>query len=187
MSASSVKEPLPFVRAALAALLLAVCLTALSFVGIQQAWATEDPANRAAAPAEAQPCAAVYENADGSGCTLVFQASATPQASADLGPLMQTVSLGSTFTAQPTYAGLPLTAVFAEAGTICPQVTKLSFANCEHLASVDLTELSLPALTDANRLFADCHELSSLNFGSLDTARVTTMAEMFAKIGRAHV
>ncbi|MEE0706385.1 MAG: hypothetical protein UCH28_08400, partial [Adlercreutzia sp.] len=115
MSAPSVKESLPFARAALAVLLLTVCLAALSWVGIQQAWATEDSANRAAAPVESQPCAAVYETADGNGCTLVFQASATPQTSADLGPLLQTVSLGNTFTAQPTYGGLPLTAIFAEA------------------------------------------------------------------------
>lgn len=121
MNTSSAKEPLPFARAALAVLLLAVCLAALSCFGIQRAWAAEDTANRPATAVESQPCAAVYETADGNGCVLVFQASETPQASADLGPLLQNIFLGSTFTAQPSYAGLPLTAVFAEAGTTCPR------------------------------------------------------------------
>ena len=53
------------------------------------------------------------------------------------------------------------------------------FSNCKNLSSLDLSNFNTEKVTDMNKMFYDCNKLSSLDLSNFNTEKVTNMSGMF--------
>ena len=53
------------------------------------------------------------------------------------------------------------------------------FSNCKNLSSLDLSNFNTEKVTDMNKMFYNCNKLSSLDLSNFNTEKVTNMSGMF--------
>ena len=58
------------------------------------------------------------------------------------------------------------------------------FSNCKNLSSLDLSNFNTEKVTDMNKMFYKCNKLSSLDLSNFNTEKVTDMNKMFYKCNK---